>query len=94
MVQITPVLIVMAIDAEVLPVAAIGRIVIMVVVLVVHGEPVQILPCEMSPTPGTNPRVDFQGLLPVTLFPLFPCKTGTGHDLSLFFFADPITRFT
>ncbi len=58
----------MAIDAQKFPVAAIGGIVVVVVVLVMNRELTEILSAELAPTPGTNPGEDFQGFRPVVLF--------------------------
>jgi hypothetical protein len=49
----------MAIDAEVLPVTPIGRVIIMVVVFVVYGEFMNILSGKVAATAGTYPRVYF-----------------------------------
>ena len=47
--------IVVTVEAEQLPVAAVRRIVVMVVVLVMDCELVQLLPVELAPTVGTDP---------------------------------------
>ena len=48
-------LIVVTVEAEQLPVAAVRRIVVMVVVLVMDRELVQFLPIKLSSTMGTDP---------------------------------------
>jgi hypothetical protein len=53
---ITLMLIIVTVEAEQLPVAAVRRIVVMVVVLVMDRELVQLLPVELAPTVGTDPR--------------------------------------
>ena len=58
-VQVTPVLVLVAIDTEVLPVATIGRVIVMVVVFVVYGEFMNILLGKVTATPGTYPGMDF-----------------------------------
>ena len=58
--QATAVLVVVAIDAEVFPVAAVRRVVVVVAVLVVHGEQVEIRRVELTCALGANPAVDFQ----------------------------------
>lgn len=58
-VQIAPVLVLVAIDTEVLPVATIGRVIVMVVVFVVYGEFMNILPGKVAATPGAYPGMDF-----------------------------------
>ena len=49
-------LIVVTVETEQLPVAAVRRIVVMVMVLVMDCELVQLLPVELAPTVGTDPR--------------------------------------
>lgn len=52
---ITLVLIVMTVEAQQLPVAAVLRIVLVVMVLVMDGELVQLLSVEFSSTVGADP---------------------------------------
>lgn len=66
--QLTLVFIVVAIEAEQFPVAAIGWVVPMVVVAVMHCEFAQIVAGEFAGAAAADPRVDFQGLLAITLF--------------------------
>jgi hypothetical protein len=51
---------IMAVNAQVLPVAAIRRVVLMVMVLVMDGKQVKILDGEFPATAGTNPGMDSQ----------------------------------
>ena len=62
----TLVLVVVAIDAEVLPVAAVGRVVVVVVVFVMHRELLQVLACERASATRTDPGMNPQRLLAVT----------------------------
>ena len=48
-VHIAGVFVVMTVKTEVLPVASIGRIVVVIVVFVVHGQFVQVLTSELTP---------------------------------------------
>ena len=58
--------VVVAVDAEVLPVAAIGRVVVMVAVFVVHGEQVQGIEFELARTLGTDPPMLLQRALAIS----------------------------
>jgi hypothetical protein len=66
MIKKSAVFIVMAIEAEIFPVAAIGGVVVMVVVSMVHGQQMQVLTSKFAPATGTNPGVDFERSLAVT----------------------------
>lgn len=48
-------LVVMAVETEQLPVAAVGGIIVMVVVFVMDGELTQFLAVKLAPAVGTNP---------------------------------------
>ena len=76
---------VVAVDAEKLPVAAVGRVVGVVMVTVMHGQFAQSLPLELPATAAADVREEFQRPLPVA---------GLAH---LFFLAhdcdDPVTFF-
>src|SRR5262249_59905619 len=61
------VLVVVAVDAEVLPVAAVGRVVVVVAVLVVHGEEVQVGALELARTLGADPAVEGERALAIAL---------------------------
>ncbi len=62
------VLIIVAIDAEVLPVRAVRRVVVGVPVFVVHGQEVPVLEVELTTALRTDEAVNLQGLLPVAPF--------------------------
>ena len=55
----------MAIDAEILPVRAVRRIVLVVAVFMMHCEEVPVFEIELPSAFGAYQAVDFQGLLPV-----------------------------
>ncbi len=59
------VLVVVAVDAEVLPVRAVGRVVARVSVPVVDGQEVAVLFAELASALGADEAVDSQGLLAV-----------------------------
>jgi hypothetical protein len=85
MIQVSPVFIIMAINAEVLPVTPVGRVVFVVVVFVVDGKHPQILMGNLSATAGTYPGMDSQGLLAVTFQAVLPGLTGLCHNPIHFF---------
>lgn len=55
----------MAIDAEVLPVGAVGRIVPVVAVFMMHCEEAPVFGIKLPPAFGAYQAVDLQGLLSV-----------------------------
>lgn len=59
--------ILMAVGAEVFPVAAVGRVVLVVAVPVVHGEEAALGRFEFPAAAGADQPVQGQGPLPVTL---------------------------
>src|SRR3989338_2768305 len=58
-------LIVVTIKTKVFPVAAVGRVVVVVVVLVVHGKLVQVLARKGAPAAAADPGVELERLLAV-----------------------------
>jgi hypothetical protein len=61
------VLVLVAVDAEVLPVRAVGRVVVMIAVPVVNGEKVPVLFLELPSALGTDEPVNSQGLCAVAV---------------------------
>ena len=59
------VLVVMAINTEILPVRAVRRIVVMIPVLMVHSEKIPAFEIEFFSAFGADQAVDFQGLFSV-----------------------------
>src|SRR6185295_11239270 len=59
------VLVLVAVHAQELPVAAVGRVVVVVAVLVVHGELAQTLAAELARAAAADPRQDLERLLAV-----------------------------
>jgi len=70
LIQISRVLIVVAVKTQQFPVAAIGRIVIVVVVFVVDRELVKFLTLEFAPAARTYPGINLERLLPIALLSL------------------------
>ena len=60
-------LIVVTIKTEQLPVAAVRRIIVVVMVFVMNGELAQLLAVEFATTMRTDPWKQFERLLPITL---------------------------
>src|SRR2546423_9403744 len=68
-------LIFMAVDAQELPVAAIGRVVVVVAVLMMDGQFAQPLAPELPRAAPADPRQDLQRLIAVRASPLFRHET-------------------
>jgi hypothetical protein len=64
------VLVVVAVEAQELPVAAVGRVVVVVVVLVMDRQLVQSGTAELSRATRADPRIELQRLLAVGLLAL------------------------
>ena len=62
----------MAVKTEQFPVAAILRIILMVMIFVMDRELPQPLTAEFAPTARTDPRMDLEGFRPIALLPLLP----------------------
>ena len=71
--------VVVAVKTEQFPVAAIARVIVVIVILVMHRQLAHVLPCELSGAAAADPRVDLQGLLPVTGFSSLPAANGLGN---------------
>ncbi len=61
------VLVFVAVDTQQLPVAAVRRIVVVVVILVMNRELSNFSPGEFSSAPGTDPRKNLERSLPIGL---------------------------
>ena len=66
LIQISRMFIVVTVKTQKLPVAAVRRIVIVVVVLMMDREFSKFLTLKITPTLRTDPRVDLERLLPIT----------------------------
>src|SRR4029453_4982529 len=61
------------------PVAAIGRVIGVIVVPVMNRQLTKIGACEFAAAATAHPRIDLEGLLSVALFALFSSVAGLGH---------------
>jgi hypothetical protein len=75
------VLIIVTIDAQQLPVAAVRRIVIVVVILVMDCELTKPLACEFAPASCTDRWVHLERSLPIGLLSTLSVAPGLGNDL-------------
>jgi hypothetical protein len=74
------VFVVVAVQTEQLPIAAIRWVVVVIVITVVNGQLTQIGACEHSSAAATDPRVDLQRSLTIALSPLVSGASRVGHD--------------
>jgi hypothetical protein len=79
--QIFGVLMVMTVDTEKFPVAAIRRIVIVVVIFVMNRELTNSLAGEFPPAPRTDPREDLERSFAIGLFLTRSVAPGLGNEL-------------
>ena len=77
--QLPLVLVVMAVQAQQFPVAAIGRVVVVIVVPVMYGQLTKVGVCEFARAATADPRIDLERLLSVTLFALCSSTACLGH---------------
>jgi len=82
--QVLRVLMVVAVDTQQLPVAAVGGIVVVVVILVMDRELTQSLARELAPAIRTDPREHPERPLPITLQPPLSVAPGLVDELLLF----------
>jgi len=76
--------VVVAVEAEQLPVAAICRIVLVIVIAVMHRQLAQVRLRELAGAPSTYPRIDFQRSLTIAQLAFFRRAPGIGHYLVQF----------
>lgn len=79
--QVAGMLVVVAVQAQQLPITAVAGIIIVVVVAVVDGEQVQIGGGKFPRATATNPGVKLERLFAVAFFPLVSITPGFGDDL-------------
>ena len=72
--------VVVTIDAQQLPVTAVGRIIIVVMIFMMYGELNEIGAIKFASATTTYPRIKLESLLSVALFALFPVTPGMGND--------------
>ncbi len=82
-IKVLLVLVVVAVEAKELPVAAVGRVVLVVVVLMVDREFPQLFPLECTATPGAHMGEKLEGLLSVALLTQLPFSAGLCDELLL-----------
>src|SRR5690242_17326052 len=70
----------MAVGAEQLPIAAIGRIVVVVVVAMMDLEQLQVGVSELARTTTAYPRINLERLLAVAFGSRFACTPSLGDD--------------
>jgi hypothetical protein len=58
---------IVAVQAQEFPVAAVGRIVVVVAIFVVHRQLVQFLAGKFPAAPGADPRQDFERLIAINI---------------------------
>ena len=78
--QLPLVFVVMAVQAQQLPVAAIGRVVVVIVVPVMNGQLAKVGACELTRAATADPRIDLERLLSVALFARCSSTARLGHD--------------
>lgn len=76
--------VVVAIQAEIFPVTAIRRIIVMIMIDMMHGQLMQIGTREFPAAAAADPRMQTQRLFAVTGQPVFGAAPGIGNDLIKF----------
>ena len=77
--QLPLVFIVMAVQTQQLPVAAIAWVVVVIVVPVMNGQLTKVSVREFAPAATADPWIDLQRLLSITLFARCSSPAGLGH---------------
>jgi len=80
LIQISRVLIVVAIETQQFPVAPVWRIVIVVVVSVMDRKLTKLFAFEFTPAARTDPGKNLERLLPITLFSLLAAAHGLSYN--------------
>lgn len=79
-IKITGMFIVMAVNAKIFPVAAIQRVVVVIVVLVVNREQMQILAGERAPAATAHPRVNLERQFAISAQAIIPIPPRPCND--------------
>lgn len=79
-VGIAGVLVVMTIDTQQFPIAAIRRVVVVIMIAVVHRQLLQVFTVELARAATTDPRVHFQRPATVALLALIAGGPSIGND--------------
>jgi hypothetical protein len=74
-------LIVVTVDTQQLPVAAVRRVVVVVVIFVMNRELSNSLARKFAPAPSTDPRKHLERSLPIGLLPTVPVVSSLGDDI-------------
>lgn len=77
------VLIVVTVETQQLPIAPVGGIVVVIVILVMDRELAQLFATKFTAAPRTHPGIHLERLRPIGLLPLIPVAMGLGNNLSL-----------
>ena len=78
--QLTLVFVIVAVQAQQFPVAAVGRIVVVIVIPVVNGQFSQVGARELAGAAPADPGIDLQRLLPVAELARLGRSAGFRHD--------------
>jgi len=78
--ELALVFIVMAVDTEQFPVAAVGGIVVVIVIAVVDRQLLEIGASELARAAPADPWIQLERLFPVTLFTLLAVALGISDD--------------
>src|SRR3954469_9795251 len=78
--ELARVLVVMTVDAQKLPIAAVGRIVVVVMIAVVHRELLEIAAIELARTAAADPRIDGERLFTIAFGALVTMPACVGDD--------------
>ena len=88
MVDVARMLVVVAVDAEQFPIAAIRRIVIVIVVAMVHGQFTDIDARKFTRATPADPWIHTQRTIPITMPTLFRRTPRVGNDTVQFVVVD------
>ena len=79
--EVAGVFVVVAIDAQQFPGAAIRRVVVVIMITMMHGELLQVYAGELARAASANPRVLLERLFTVAEFALSAVALGGSDDL-------------
>ena len=77
----TCMLIIMAVNAQIFPIAAIGWIVVVIMILVMYGQFMKVLLIELAPAAAADPWMDLERLGAIALFSSVPGPDCIDHSL-------------
>src|SRR5690606_30146669 len=79
-VDVTAVLVVVAVQAEQFPVAAVRRVVVVIMVPVVHSQFTQVSARELPAATAADPGIELERLFAVALLALYALRLSGGDD--------------